>query len=189
MSKRRYSGVNVLLLRMAAMRHGFAKVLGDLQPVDRDGWSHPASARWRQAWALGTIHRLLHEGHEDRDGPDDGPEEDTSFPLLKTYTRFSTPIKWMDRWIILRVKRKLQPRVRGLPACLRRKPSRRRVLTLWRPTNLSHRTESRCNWTGSYPEGELRGNRRCIPACRPWSPPKRRHDQSQSILPNFGWKP
>jgi antirestriction protein ArdC len=188
-SKRRYSGVNVLLLRMAAMQHGHtSKYWATFNQWQELGGriqkrpDHVKPGSWGQNIVFFT------KVTKTETDPITGKEEETSFPLLKTYTIFN--VDQVDGpFDHLRVKEEslavntnfvdYQPievllnavatdiRFGGDRAFYDRAgdyiqlPPKHRfpkeheyygVAT----HELTHWTESRCNWTGSYPEGELR---------------------------------
>lgn len=89
-SKRRYSGVNVLLLRMAAMAHGFTSKYWATFNQWRDMGGrvqrrpdHVKPGHWGQTIVFFT--RITKTEVD----PFTGEEEETSFPLLKTYTVFN----------------------------------------------------------------------------------------------------
>ena len=189
-SKRRYSGVNVLLLRMAAMRHGFTSKYW----ATFNQWTRELSGRVMRRpdsvepghWGQSIV--FFTKITKTETDPTTGEEEETSFPLLKTYTVFN--VDQVDGpFDHLRVKEEsltvntdfldYQPiedllnavgaeiRFGGDAAFYNRAgdyiqmPPKHRfpkeheyygVAT----HELTHWTESRCNWQGSYPEGELR---------------------------------
>jgi antirestriction protein ArdC len=190
-SKRRYSGVNVLLLRMAAMRHGFTSKYW----ATFNQWTRGLSGRvMRRAdgvkpghWGQSIV--FFTRVTKTEVDPTTGEEEETSFPLLKTYTVFNVDQvegKHLDH---LRVKEEslaintnflnYQPaeetiKATGADICFggdsafynragdyiqmppkHRFPKEHEYYGVV-AHELTHWTESRCNWQGSYPEGELR---------------------------------
>src|SRR3954471_22112780 len=89
-SKRRYAGVNVLLLQMAAARHGFTskfwatfnqwKALGGAVIRRPDG---VPPGRW------GTTIVFFRPVTKTQIDPDTGREVEVGFPILRTYTVFN----------------------------------------------------------------------------------------------------
>lgn len=89
-SKRRYSGVNILLLQMAAVRHGFTsrhwatfnqiKALGGTVKRRPDG---VPPRRW------GTTVVFFKPVKKTEIDPDTGREVEVGFPILRTYTVFN----------------------------------------------------------------------------------------------------
>lgn len=186
-SGRRYSGVNVLLLRMAAMTHGFtSKFWATFNQWTEMGGRiqrRPDSVKpghWGQSIVFFT------KVTKTETDPLTGEEEETSFPLLKSYTVFN--VDQIDGpFEHLRVKDEpintafvdyapAEETIRATGADIRfggdrafydraadfiQLPPKHRfekeheyygVVT----HELTHWTESRCQWKGSYPEGELR---------------------------------
>ena len=89
-SKRRYSGVNVLLLRMAAMTHGFTSkywaTFNQWRELGGKVMRRPENVKpghWGQTIVFFT--RITKTEVD----PVTGQEEETSFPLLKTYCVFN----------------------------------------------------------------------------------------------------
>ena len=94
-SSRKYSGVNVLLLRLAAMTHQFtSKYSGDLQPVAGHGRSRPENDRTMSSRDIGAVHRVLHEDHEDRSGPRQQARKTEVVPAPSRPTACSMSIRW-----------------------------------------------------------------------------------------------
>jgi antirestriction protein ArdC len=188
-SKRRYSGVNVLLLRMAAMQHGHTSKYWATFNQWRDMGGriqrrpdHVKPGSWGQSIVFFT------KVTKTEVDPTTGEEEETSFPLLRTYTVFN--VDQVDGpFDHLRVKEEsltvntsfvnYQPvedlldavgadiRFGGDRAFYNRAgdyiqlPPKHRFEKEHEyygvvAHEIIHFTESRCNWTGSYPEGELR---------------------------------
>ena len=187
-SGRRYSGVNVLLLRMASMTHGHTSkwwaTFNQWRDMGGRIQRRPDSVKpgsWGQSIVFFT------KVTKKEVDPVTGEEEETSFPLLKTYTVFNVDQVDGDHLDHLRVKEEIlnpefvdyepaeetikatgaEIRLGGDAAFYNRAgdyiqmPPKNRfpqeheyygVAT----HELTHWTESRCNWKGSYPEGELR---------------------------------
>ncbi len=186
-SKRRYSGVNVLLLRMAAMQHGHTSKYWATFNQWRDMGGriqrrpdHVKPGSWGQNIVFFT---KITKTETD---PLTGKEEETSFPLLKTYTAFN--VDQVDGpFDHLRVKEQIlnpefvdydlaEETIKATGADIRfggdrafynrsgdyiQMPPKHRFEKEHEyygvvAHELNHWAESRCNWTGSYPEGELR---------------------------------
>ncbi len=108
-SKRRYSGVNVLLLRIAAMTHGFTSKFW----ATFNQWTNELGGRvmrrpenvkpghWGQSIVFFT--RVT----KTETDPITGEETEESFPLLKSYTVFNVDQVEGDHLDHLRVKEKI----------------------------------------------------------------------------------
>jgi antirestriction protein ArdC len=188
-SKRRYSGVNVLLLRLAAMTHAIqSKYWATFNQWTEMGGRIQRRPENVKPGCWGTKIVFFNKVTKTEVDPITGDEEEKSFPLLKTYTVFN--VDQVDGpFDHLRVKEEplvvntdfvdYQPaeetikaigadiRFGGDRACYHRAddfiqmPHKHRFEeehefygTMFH--EITHWTESRCNWTGSYPEGELR---------------------------------
>ncbi len=104
-SKRRYSGVNVLLLRMAAMTHGFTSkywaTFNQWRELGGKVMRRPENVKpghWGQTIVFFT--RIT----KTETDPITGQKEETSFPLLKTYCVFNVDQVEGDHLDHLRVK-------------------------------------------------------------------------------------
>ncbi len=89
-SNRRYSGVNVLLLRLASMKHGFSskfwatfKQWQDLGGRIKRRPEDVEPGQWGQSIVFFT------KVNKTKVDPITGEEEETSFPILKSYTIFN----------------------------------------------------------------------------------------------------
>ena len=186
-SKRRYSGVNVLLLRMAAMRHGFTSkywaTFNQWRDMGGRIQKRPDSVEpghWGQSIVFFT------KVTKKEVDPFTGEEVEESFPLLRSYTVFNAD-QVDGPFDHLRVKEEpinadfidYQPaeetikatgadiRFSGDHAFYNRAgdyiqlPPKQRFPKEHEfygvaAHEITHWTEPRCNWQGSYPEGELR---------------------------------
>jgi antirestriction protein ArdC len=190
LSGRKYSGINILLLKMAAMTHNFqSKYWATFHQ-----WTHELGGKVmrrpenvkRGTWGQSIV--FFTRVTKTEMDPSTGEEEETSFPILKTFCVFNVS-QVVGPFDHLRVKEEslnvnpnfvdFQPgedlvnaigpdiRFGGDRACYHKiedyikmphkhrfKDPKEYYATLFH--EIIHSTESKCNWTGSYAEAELR---------------------------------
>jgi len=189
LSKRRYSGVNVLLLRMAAMTHGFSSKFWATfnQWTEMGGRIQKRPENVKPGhWGQNIV--FFTKVTRTETDPITGQEEETSFPLLKTYCVFNVDQVEgpFDHLRVdeesLRVNTEFvdyapaEETIKATGADIRnggdhafynrtgdfiQMPHKHRFEREHEyygvvAHEIIHWAESRCNWTGSYPEGELR---------------------------------
>jgi antirestriction protein ArdC len=191
-SKRRYSGVNPILLQMAAMRHGFTSkfwaTFKQWQDLDGRIKKRPDDVKPGQ-WGTNIVFfKPITKTEIDKDT---GEEEEIKFGLLKTYCVFNVDQVEGEHLDEFRVT-ELTPTIKFMDF----EPAEEAIMATEaeikfggerafyvRPTpsgngdyiqlppkeyyatalhELAHWSEVRTNWTGSYAEGELRAE---IAAC------------------------